>query len=199
MKNLLFTIIVLTPFISLCRNNPDTLEFYPLSRIENSVDVNEIELLVRADSLGRKDYFFTEQYKGYSGLFLVKKEKGNWHVYNFGLNYGSNTTVKQFKFENNRFVSIQVFRTPSGTCASTYGIIILFDLVNNEWLDFQNYNRFECYNEYSEVSSSSECEVTFSIKEDILKLKSTKKADDGLFCFESGAYRYKNRKFVKVE
>ena len=199
MKKLIYIFTILIPSIGWCQNNPDTLEFNPLTFIEKISD-NEIKSLVRADSLSNKDFFFTEQYKNDFGLFLVKKENENWSVYDFETkNYGSNTIIKGIKYKNNRFVSIQVFRFPSGTCASTYGIIILLDLINNEWTEFYNYNQFECYNENAEVSSSSECEVKFSIKDNLLMMKSSKKSDDGLYCFESGIYKYENRKFVKTE
>mgnify|MGYP007011823750 CR=1 FL=1 len=198
MKKIIYILTFLIPNIGLCQNNPDTLELNPLSFIENISD-NEKKSLVKADSLGKKDFFFTEQYKDDLGLFLVIKENENWVVYDFGLNFGSNTMIKEFKSENNRFISIQVFRSPSGACSSSYGIIILFDLINNEWTNFYNYNRFECYNDNAEVSSSSKCEVNFSIKDDILKMKSSKKPNDGLYCFESGTYKYENGKFVKIE
>ncbi len=199
MKNLLHIIVILIPSICWSQNNPDKLDFKPLSCIEKVSNFNEIKSLVKADSLGRKDFFFTEQYKDGIGLFLIKKENENWFVYDFGLSYGSNSMVKEFKFENNRFVSIQVFRFPSGSCSSTYGIIVLFDLLNNQWTDFWNYNRFECYNENAEVSSSLECKVNFSVNGNFLKMKSSKKPDDGLYCFESGTYKYENGKFVKIE
>ena len=199
MKTIFYIFAILIPYIGWCQNNPDILEFNPLTFIGNISD-NEIKSLVKADSLSKKDFFFTEQYKNDFGLFLVKKENENWSVYDFETkNYGSNTIIKGIKYKNNRFISIQVFRFPSGTCASTYGIIILFDLINNEWTDFYNYNQVECYNESAEVSSSSECEVNFSIKDDFLKMKSSKKPDDGLYCFESGTYKYEKGKFVKTE
>lgn len=199
MKKLIYIFTILIPYIGWCQNNPDTLEFNPLTFIENTSN-DEIILLVKADSLGKKDFFFTKQYKNNSGLFLVKKEKENWSVYDFDTkNYGSNTIIKEIKYKNDRFISIQVFRFPSGTCTSTYGIIILFDLINNEWTEFWNYNRFECYNENAEVSSSSECEVKFHIKDNFLKLNSSKKTNDGLYCFEKGTYKYENRKFIKTE
>lgn len=199
MKNLFYIFLILIPSIGWCQNNPDTLEFYPLTFIEKVSGVNEIKSLIKADSLNKKDYFFTEQYKDDIGLFLIKKENENWIVYDFGLSYGSNSIIKEFKFENNSFVSIQVFRFPSGACSSTYGIIVLFDLINNQWTDFWNYNRFECYDENADVSSFSECKVDFSLKGNLLKMKSSKKPDDGLYCFKSGAYKYEKGKFVKTE
>ena len=199
MKSILYIFAILIPSIGWCQNNPDTLEFYPLTFIEKVSGVNEIKSLIKADSLNKKDYFFTEQYKDDIGLFLINKENENWFVYDFGLSYGSNCMIKEFKLENNRFVSIQVFRFPSGACSSTYGIIVLFDLINNKWTDFWNFNRFECYNENAEVSSSSECKVDFSIKDNFLKMTSSKEPDDGLYCFENGTYKYDNGNFVKIE
>lgn len=199
MKTIFYILAILIPYIGWYQNYPDTLEFYPITFIENT-SYDEIISLVKADSLGKKDFFFTEHYKNNSGLFLVKKEKENWSVYDFETkSYGSNTVIKEIKCENDRFISIQVYRFPSGACASTYGIIILFDLINNQWTDFWNYNRFECYDENADVSSSSKCKVDFSLKGNLLKMKSSKKPDDGLYCFESGTYRYENGKFVKVK
>ena len=197
MKSIFYILAILIPSISWCQNNSDTLEFFPLT-IVGEISNIDVKHLQKADSLGKTDYFFTKNFKENDGLFLVKKEKGDWLVYDFGLNFGSNTLIKGFKSENNYFISIQIFRTPSGICESTYGIIILFDFINNEWTSFWNYNQIKCYNENGEVSSS-ECKVSFSIKGDFLEIKSSKKPDDKLYCFENGTYKYENRKFVKIE
>lgn len=191
MKKIFYILIILIPFIGFSQKNPDTLEFNPLTIVGkiSSIDVKHLQ---KIDKLGKKDYFFTEQYNNNYGLYLVKKEKGNWIIYDFVIKYGSNTKTKGFKFENNRFLSIQVFIFPSGSCESTYGKIILFDFVNSEWTDFWNYNRFQCYDEKAE-----ECKANFTIKDNFLKIKSSKKSNDGLYCFESGIYEYRNRKFVK--
>lgn len=193
MKNIFYILIILIPFFGFSQKNPDTLEFNPMT-IVGEVSSIDVKHLQKVDNLGKKDYFFTEQYNNNYGLFLVRKENGKWIIYDFVINYGSNTKTKEFKFETNRFLSIQVFRFPSGSCESTYGKIILFDLVNNKWTDFWNYNRFQCKDEAAE-----ECKANFTIKGKFLKIKSSKKSNDGLYCFESGIYEYRKRKFIKIK
>lgn len=59
MKSIFYIFAILIPFPSIgwCQNNPDKLEFYPLTFIEKFSGVNEIKSLIKADSLNKKDYF----------------------------------------------------------------------------------------------------------------------------------------------
>lgn len=57
MKSIFYIFAILIPSIGWCQNNPDTLEFYPLTFIEKVSGVNEIKSLIKADSLNKKDYF----------------------------------------------------------------------------------------------------------------------------------------------
>lgn len=175
--------------------------FYPLAVVETISDADELKSLTKADKLNKKDFFFTEKYKDHNGLFFIKKENDKWIVFNFelGLNFGANTSVKNIKEENRRFVSIQLSRSPSGMCSSTYGIIVLLDITRNEEISFFNLNEQICYDYQGEnvVARESKCKATFSIKGDVLKITSTKKPDDGLYCAESGTYHYENGKFIR--
>lgn len=199
MKKLLYIFSIFVSSIGWCQNNPDTLEFNPLTFIEKISD-NEIKSLVKADSLNKKDFFFTEQYKDGFGLFLVQKENENWIVYDYELylNSGRNTVLGNIKEENNRFVSIQTISSPSGICESHYEKQVLIDIIRNEFIDFCTFAQTKCYDENGQISSSSKCKVKFSIKGNFLKIR-TSKTNDLTDCILSGTYKYENRKFVKVK
>lgn len=197
MKKLFYILIFLLPAFVWCQE--EDFVFYPLSVFEEVPNVNELKSIEKADNLNKKDFFFTENYKGYNGLFLIKKENDKWIVYQFELSLGSNSSLNNIKLENNRFVSIQYYRSPSGWCSNLYGIIFLLDITRNEYIRFFNLNEQECYDNDGEnfTVRKSECQATFSIKGNILQIKSTKKPDDGLHCTESGTYQYETGKFIR--
>lgn len=199
MKKLFYIFTILIPYIGWCQNNPDTLEFRPLVFIEKISD-NEIKSLIKADSLNKKDFFFTEQYKDGFGLFLVKKENKNWSVYDYELylNSGRNTVLGNIKEENNRFISIQTTSNPSGVCESHYEKEVLIDIKHNEFIDFFTFAQTKCYDENRKNLSQSKCKAKFSIKGDFLKIR-TSATSDLTDCIQSGTYKYENRKFVKVK
>jgi hypothetical protein len=59
----LFIFALLIPSIGLCQNGHDTLEFYPLTFVDNISDT-EAKQLQKVDSLDKMDYFFIENFKG---------------------------------------------------------------------------------------------------------------------------------------
>jgi len=59
--------------VGFSQNKQEILEFYSLILIERVTNNDEIKSLVKADSLGKKDFFFTENYKGNEGLIFIKK------------------------------------------------------------------------------------------------------------------------------
>lgn len=195
MKNIFSILALFIQSIVLCQDN--SIEFYPLT-IVGKVSKTDLMTMKKIDSLNKKDYFFTENYKEDYGLFLVKKENENWVVYDFELylNSGHNSIIKSIKKENNRFVSIQVMSMPSGICESHYGKIILIDLIRNEFIDFFNSAESRCYGENGNVTSVSKCYAKFSLKDNFLKIKNSKKGTD---CMESGIYQYRKGKFVKIK
>lgn len=177
------------------------LEFYPLKLADTISDFNKIKSLNQIDSLKSSDYFFLDTYQNVEGLFFVKKKENKCLVFDFELHLylGPNTSVSNIKKENNRFVSIQTFRSPSGACANRYGQIILFDIMNFKFISFFNLNQSECYNDYGEISSNSECRAVFKISDEFLEIKSNKKPNDGLWCKESAEYRIEVDKLVKTK
>src|SRR5690554_1768921 len=197
MKKLLYIFIFFLPAFVWCQEKE--FVFYPLTVFEKVSNVNELKSIEKADKLNKKDFFFTENYKGYNGLFFIKKEKDDWVVYQFELSLGSNSYLKNIKVENNRFVSIQYYRSSSGVCENTYGIVFLLDVVRNEKISFFNLNKQRCYDYNGETvgARESQCKATFSIKDNVLKITSTKKPDDGLYCTKSGTYHYESGKFVR--
>src|SRR5690554_6949141 len=195
MKKLLYIFIFFLPAFVWCQEKE--FVFYPLTVFEKVSNVDELKSIEKVDKLNKKDFFFTENYKGYNVLFFIKKEKDDWVIYQLELYLGANYSFKNIKEENNRFVSIQFSLFPSGMCSNIYGVVFLLDVIRNESIYFYNFNEQECYNEYAEAVSNSECKATFSIKGNILQVKSTKKPDDGLYCIESGTYYYESGKFIK--
>jgi hypothetical protein len=172
-----------------------TLEFYPLKAVD-TIQTNCLTSLLKIDELKNTRYFFTETYMAVYDLFLVKKVAGNWVVYTFdlNLNFGTNTSIKNIKKENNQFISIRVMRTPSGTCTSIYEITILLDIAKIEFTDFFSYSKFDCFD-----GNVTDCKATFSMQENKLEIKSSKTKDDGLSCIESGDYNYENGKFIRIK
>lgn len=193
MKIVLVLIIFLMNSTSWSQN--DILEFNPVKFVEN-VSADEVKKLVKVDHLSNKDLFFTKTYKENSGLFFVKKEKEKWLIYDFelSLNFGPNTHLTTVTKENNRFISIELSRSPSGTCSSLYRIIYLFDVYKNQYISFFNFNEFDCYD-----GKSSVCKATFQLKDNYLVIKSSKTKEDGLSCIESGTYLLEKNKFIKVK
>lgn len=189
-KSLYIAVLLFLPAFVWCQDGD--FVFYPLSVFEEVSDINELKSIEKADNLNKKDFFFTENYKNNRGLFLIKKENDKWVVYQFDLEFGSNSYVKNIKVENNHFVSIQYNRSPSGGCSSLYGMMILLDITRNEFISFFNLNEFDCYD-----GGVGKCKANFSIKGNILQIKSTKKRDDGLECIESGTYQYETGKFIR--
>lgn len=175
---------------SWCQDN--ALEFYPLKLVEN-VSETAVRKMQKLDSIAHKDFFFITNYKDNHGLFFVKKEKQNWVVYDFelSLNWGPNTTVKMINLESNRFVSVQLYRSPPGTCSTIYGILVLLDTTNSTSVSFFNYNQMDC-----KEGKTKECKASFSIKDNFLNINSSKANEDGLDCIKSGKYHYTNGKFV---
>ncbi|PKP18079.1 MAG: hypothetical protein CVU07_02720 [Bacteroidetes bacterium HGW-Bacteroidetes-23] len=193
MKIVLVLIIFLINSPSWCQN--DVLEFSSIKFSEN-VSATDLKKLVKVDNLSNKDFFFIKTYKENDGLFFVKKENEKWFVYDFelSLNFGPNTHLNTITKESNRFLSIELSRSPSGTCSSLYRSICLFDVTKNQYISFFNFNEFDCND-----GKSQNCKATFQLKDNLLVIKSSKTKDDGLSCIESGTYRYENNKFVKTK
>ena len=199
MKKWLCRLVLLIPSIGLCQNSPDTLEFYPLTFAGN-ISAMEATQLQKADRLGKTDYFFTEKFKEDYGLFLVKKENNNWVVYDYELylHAGRNTIIGNIKEEKNRFVSIQIISSPSGICESHYERMILMDVTKSTSIDFFTLSAVQCYDENGQVSSSSKCKARYSIKGNILNIRTTnyKELSD---CIKSGKYMYRKGKYVRIK
>jgi len=199
MKTIFNIIGILFFSISLGQNNLHTLEFYPLT-IKDEISDIEAKKLQKVDSLDKVEYFFTENYKEDYGLFLIKKENKNWIVYDYELylHGGRNTVIKNIKEENNRFISIKILSSPTGICESNYERVILIDITQNSFTDFFTFSEIKCFDNNGQVSSSSKCKAKFSIKGNLLKIK-TSKTNDLKDCIESGTYKYENQKFVKIK
>lgn len=200
MKSITYLLFFLAAAIGWSQNNPDTLEFYPLTFYEKMAEANQVKLLGKADSLSRKDFFFTEQYNDEYGLFLVKKENKNWTVYDFELYSfaGRNTIIGKIKMENDHFVSIQTISTPSGICETRYEKIILLDITQNAFADFFTVSEIQCYDENGAATTASKCKAAFSIVGNVLKFE-TERTGDLSDCMASGSYTYENKKFVKLD
>lgn len=200
MKKLLYLIAIVIPSIGWCQINSDTLNFYPLTFIGKIHDVNAVKSLVKADNLDKRDFFFTSHYKGNSGLFLLKKEKENWFVYDYELyeSAGRNTIVTYIKEVSKRFVAIQISSSPSGVCETYYGKLILIDITNKESIDFLNFLESQCYDKDGKVSSLSSCTSKYTLTGDRLIIKTTNKKGSS-DCVRDGIYEYRNRKFVKIK
>jgi hypothetical protein len=177
-------------------------EFFPLIPIDTIYDISEVNKFKKIDSLNIDNHFFSYKEKDYnSGLLLIKKSVNKWIVYDFEDNifHSSNTKIGNFKKENERFISIQMFRFPSGICSNIYGVFVLLDIVNYKTLNFFNYNEVECINNAGEVSKNEKCEAKIEISNKLLKIKSTKKVDDGLYCIESSEYKIEDDKLIKTK
>ena len=190
---LLIAILLQTP--AWCQNN--ILEFFPLNLID-SISEGDVNSFIKVDSLKNSNYFFTESYKENYGLFFFKMEREKWSVYDFELYLlcGRNTIIDMIKQENKQFVSVQSLSNPSGVCESNYGRILLIDVLKNEFSNFYNYAQNKCYEENGDVSIS-ECKVKFFLKNNSLKILSTKNRLSD--CLESGTYKYNASKFVKMK
>jgi|GEM_PF-5378515 len=200
MKKLFYLFVLIIPSIAWCQNNSSILEFYPLTFVERIANISAIKSLVKADHLGKEDFFFTTHYKDNSGLFLLKKEKGNWFVYDYELyeSAGRNTVVTNIKEANKRFVAIQVSSSPSGVCESHYGRLILIDVARKESTDFLYFSETQCYDKNGKASSLSTCRAKYTFIGDRLIIKTTNKkgATD---CIGGGIYEYRDGKFVKMK
>ena len=173
-------------------------EFYPLLLID-SISDNEaqaIRLTDRIDSLKGKNYFFTKKYKNEDGVFFIRQNGRKFSIYDF--EPGPNTFVAQIELEDKRFISIRTVRYPSGQCSGIYGEVIILDFIDANYWKFSNFNSYDCYDEQGDITSHSECKATFSIKDDVIKIESTKKPDDDLFCIESAKYKIANRRLQKL-
>ena len=102
--------------------------------------------------------------------------------------------MKNIKIASNRFVSVQLTRSPSGTCASSYGIIILLDVTRKAFIHFFNFNAMDCND-----GKATSCKASFYIKNNHLEIRSSKRKHDGLFCIKSGKYTFKNDKIIKLK
>jgi hypothetical protein len=198
MKFFLCFVALLIQCLAWCQDN--ALGIYPMPIIGQFPEA-EIVSLTKTDSLNQSDYFFTETFNEAHGLFLVKKEKEYWVVYDFELylNAGHNSTISGIRKINDRFVSIQVYSFPSGICESRYGKIILMDVIRNEYIEFFNFAETICFDENGKPNSRSTCQAKYSFKKNILKIKSTKKPGDTQDCIESGKFRYCNGQFVRMK
>lgn len=176
-------------------------EFYPLTPIDTINNYKELNKSERIDSLNSTDYFFTYKDREYkSGLLLTKKYNDKWIIYEFDsdLFNSSNTTIGNFRLEDEKYIIIQVFRSPSGACSNTYGFLTILNIKTCKTIAFCNYNYLECYDENAKVSSQSECNTTTKIENGILTLKSSENLD-GLNCTESAVYKIKNDSLIKIK
>lgn len=180
------------------------MEFIPLTSIDTVYSPNTLKKYERIDSLNSNNYFFSYQDKNYkSGLLLIKRKQSNWIVYDFEIaSYlGPNGNIISFHKENERFLSIQTSKSPSGMCSNTYGFLILLDIKDAKIITYCNYNHQQCYdtNSGTTIVSESECIAEFELSDNYLKIKSTKNEDDGLNCIESAEYKIEENKLIKTK
>jgi hypothetical protein len=177
------------------------IDFYPLQFTDSISGSDRNVLLSQVDSLKSDDYFFSDNYQGQEGLFWIKKAGNKWVVFDFelDLNFGPNTFVSGFKNENERFVSIQTYRSPSGQCLSKYGRIILLDIVNDKSISFFNYSQIACFDTMGEVTSSSECASTFQIRDGFIEIESTQEGDDRMWCMDNAEFKIEENAIVQTK
>ena len=180
------------------------MEFNTLTSIDTVYSPNTLKKYERIDSLNKNNYFFSYKDKEYkSGLLLIKRKQSNWIVYDFEISsyLGPNGNIISFHKENERFLSIQTSKSPSGMCSNTYGFLILLDIKNPKIISYCNYNHQQCYDTSSgtTIASQSDCIAKYEISEDFLKVRSTKKQDDGLNCIESAEYKIEENRLIKTK
>ncbi len=194
-----FGYLIMLPTFGSAFNSSDTLEFLPLTLVDVLPNVDDLRQR-KADEPSSSDYFFVREYENQNGLFLVREVEKAWQILDFEIHhFGSNTSIKEIRVEHGPFISVQLTRSPSGACATSYGIIVLLNLDHNEWTQFWNYNFVECYNDRAEVASTSACKTNFFLVDSVLELTRSNSVDSGLYCAESARYRFENRRFVKAE
>lgn len=166
--------------------------------ITNSKDIDNF---VKIDSLDNDKYFFINKYHDSENLFFIKKIETKWIVFNFevGAYFGPNSSISEIKKLNNEFLSIQMYKSASGGCSMIYGNLVLLNIDRLNYLTFPNYQLRQCYdiNEDEVLVRESECKTTFLLKDNYLKISSTKKPDDGLSCMSKSEFEIKNDKLIK--
>jgi len=197
----IFYILLLFTSSQLIGQSKAVIEFYPLSPIDTISSLENVEKLKRIDHLKNDNYFFAVGYRNKDGLFFLKKNRNKWIVFDFEFNliFGSNNSISKIQKESENFISIQIYRAPSGSCSNIYGFLSLLDIENCKIVNFSNYNSTECYDTNGKVSSKGECKADLEVKNDIIKINSTKKHDDGLYCAESAEYRIENNTLIKTK
>jgi len=176
-------------------------EFYPLTPIDTINNFNELNKSERIDSLNSTDYFFTYKDLEYkSGLLLSKKYNDKWIIYEFesDLFRSSNTSIDNFRLEDEKFIIIEVSRFPSGLCSNIYGFLTILNIETCKTIEFCIYNFQQCYDENGDVSTQTECKTTTKIENGILTLKSSDNRD-GLYCIESAEYKIENDSLKKTK
>jgi hypothetical protein len=177
------------------------MTFYPLSAIDTISDLKVVEKLQRVDSLNSENYFFANEYNEVEGFYFIKRNRQIWIVFDFEdtLTFGPNTSVSKIKRESDNFISIQTYRSPSGGCSNIYGFLFLLNIQDCKRVDFSNYNLEECYDGNGEVSYGRECKADFEITNGFVKIESTKKPDDGMYCIESSEYKIEASRLIKTK
>nr|WP_299339650.1 hypothetical protein [Allomuricauda sp.] len=175
--------------------------FYSLPSLDTITTKHFPDNLKRIDSLNNDNYFFIDEYKEEFGFFFVKRVQDKWIVYDFDsfVSRTSNSNISKIEEETEEYLSIQTFRSPSGGCATAYGILFFLDVNQVRRVDFSNYYMEECYDSKGEVSHFAECKATITIKNKLVQIQSPKRSNDGLYCIGNSEYKIEEEGFVKTK
>jgi len=182
----------------------NTYEFQPLTIID-TINQNIVDKIKLKDKVKNTQYFFAQTYDNKKGLFLFKKTKKNWIVYDYDVNFKSNYSITKHIYYSKRFVAIDIGAMRSGMGENWYNWLIIFDLIKSSYviLDTFSHNSGEYSNKKEfkhECGSKIQYMKNGNFK--VVKKCNVEKEENKNYCnncLDSGIYIIENGNFKKIK
>lgn len=184
---------LLLSYVTVAQAN-DALEFQSIRIYDTITTQKSINKIKEVDKIN-DNLFFTTEYLENKGLFLIEKKEAYWIVYDYN-DFVSNYVVSKHHKLNNQYVSIEVKASRSGFGINLYSWYLIFDLKNKSYLTLDK----SSYKADEKNIVLNKCESIIKFKKDIFTItRNCFPKNECGNCIESGIYRVKNGKFIKVK
>lgn len=203
MKNYIVIIWLLFLNLYVKAQEQNTYEFQPLTIID-TINQNIVDKIKLKDKVKNTQYFFAQTYDNKKGLFLFKKTKENWIVFDYDVEFISNYSISKHLYYSKRFVAIDIGAMRSGMGENYYGWLIIFDLVKASYVILNTFShnsgRYSDKTEFKqECSSKIQYMKNGNLK--VVKICDVKKEDKNYCsnCLDSGIYKIEKGNLKKVK
>lgn len=172
----------------------DIMEFQSI-RMHDTIKTKQTFKTINEVDKINDTFFFTTKYLKEEGLFLIEKRESYWIVYDYN-DFASNYVVGKHHKLNNQYESIEINVSRSGYGINLYSWYLIFDLKNKTYLSLDK----SSYNADEKNIVLNKCESMIKFKNNTFTvIRNCLPKNECGNCIESGIYKVKNGKFIKIK